>query len=578
MSYDEGKTRNRDGSRGRDRKPFRNDSEDGRRDSRPRDGRRDFKPRNRDDGKRDFKPRDRDDRRSGNGRDLKSGNGKKFGDRKYSGDRRDKKPVHEFSDKPRFEDSKESLKEEKTVVHNERKLSIPSTAQKILFKGVDFEENGKTDTALALYLHGIVLLSGGCEKNALRILRNAGRDEFDNVRERIADRCSEDALIVFDRLCYSLNSDYPTPVLDKGVSEGNPVAIYSKILLEELDGEDASIDVFVNAVDDKEEMVVNGLKLLVRKKDSVKAENHLKNLDNRKKKKQSLRGTFIKAMKGESYAVRELEKLSDEFKEAAFYKGYLTAHENGESEEYLRDNMESFRDVILSTASEFGISDTAYGKYLRAKRIQTNDGDWVHSMVAAYKAGSQEALEELRPVQTRKDVKASLETICLQKGDVEGLVRFFDGEDTACLDKYCSADPQRVIEVGRLLGGAREIDWLKRGFRNGNEACKDVLLSMVDDESRHGKLLVYALHDVGAELESAKLYFRMGDDPSLPSVKWLAKVCSDEEAKEYVRQQFEAKGDLETFESIFIEDGYKPKYSGKGRNNGGFRKGGKGRR
>ena len=131
MSYDEGKTRNRDGSRGRDRKPFRNDSEDGRTDSRPRDGRRDFKPRNRDDGKRDFKPRDRDDRRSGNGRDFKSGNGKKFGDRKYSGDRRDKKPVREFSDKPRFEDRKESLKEEKTVVHNERKLSIPSTAQKI---------------------------------------------------------------------------------------------------------------------------------------------------------------------------------------------------------------------------------------------------------------------------------------------------------------------------------------------------------------------------------------------------------------------------------------------------------------
>jgi len=366
MSYDEGKTRNRDGNRSRDRKSFRNDSEDGRRDNRSRDG------------KKDFKPRNRDDRRSGNGRDFKSGNRKKFGDRKSSGNSRDRSPVREFSDKPRFVDREESPKEEKTVVHNERKLSIPSTAQKILFKGVDFEENGKTDTALALYLHGIVLLSGGCEKNALRILRNAGRDEFDNVRERIAVRCSEDALIVFDRLCYSLNSDYPTPVLDKGVSEGNPVAIYSKILLEELDGEDASIDLFVNAVDDKEEMVVNGLKLLVRKKDSVKAENHLKNLDNRKKKKQSLRGTFIKAMKGESYAVRELEKLSDELKEAAFYKGYLTAHENGESEEYLRDNMESFRDVILSTASEFGISDTAYGKYLRAKRIQTNDGDWVH--------------------------------------------------------------------------------------------------------------------------------------------------------------------------------------------------------
>jgi len=101
MSYDEGKTRNRDGNRSRDRKSFRNDSEDGRRDNRSRDG------------KKDFKPRNRDDRRSGNGRDFKSGNRKKFGDRKSSGNSRDRSPVREFSDKPRFVTGRNHLRRRK---------------------------------------------------------------------------------------------------------------------------------------------------------------------------------------------------------------------------------------------------------------------------------------------------------------------------------------------------------------------------------------------------------------------------------------------------------------------------------
>ena len=33
--------------------------------------------------------------------------------------------------------------------------------------------------------------------------------------------------------------------------------------------------------------------------------------------------------------------------------------------------------------------------------------------------------------------------------------------------------------------------------------------------------------------------------------------CRDEDAKEYIRSHFESKGDLETFEYIFVDDGYK---------------------
>lgn len=595
----------------RDFRPRDGESGEGRRDFKPRD--RDFKPRDRDfkprdgdrkpygdrkfsgsrDGRRDFKPKDGERKPYGEKRDFKPRDGDR--ERKPYGEKRDFKP-RDRDFKPRDRDFKprdrdreyrpreftdsEAPQEQEAPVVKDTKVTIPSTAQKVLFKGVDYEANGKTDMALILYLHGTVMLSGGCEKNAIRMLRDAGSDEFDNIKERIESRCSEEAMIAFSRMCYSLNSEYDRSVLDNAYENGNKFAIYCKIMMEEVEGDDPSVDKFASYITEDEDTVVTGLKYLIRKKDnSEKAEEYLRKNEERKKVKRSIREIFVRAMKGSVSSINELEKLSDDFPEARFLRGYLDAFDNGEAEEYLREGMDQFRPLILSTATEFGISDTAYGKYLRAKKIQTDDGEWIHAMLGAYKLGSQEAMEELRPVQTRKDVKASLETICLANKDAEGLVRYYDGEDTACLDKYCSADPQRIFEIGRLLGGAREIDWLKRAYRNGNEECKNVLIKMADDESRRGKLLVYALHDVGAELESAKLYFAMGDDPTLPATKWLAKVCVDEEAKEYVRQQFEAKDDLATFESIFVDDGYVPKHSGKNfRGKGGFKKGGKGRR
>ena len=97
------------------------------------------------------------------------------------------------------------------------------------------------------------------------------------------------------------------------------------------------------------------------------------------------------------------------------------------------------------------------------------------------------------------------------------------------------------------LGGCSTI-----GMKPGKEMGQ----MKVQEEYRRCKQLVYALHDVGAEMDAAKLYFDMYGDRSLPSVKWLAKVCADEDAKRFVRSKFEEMGDLATFESIFVDDGY----------------------
>jgi hypothetical protein len=103
--------------------------------------------------------------------------------------------------------------------------------------------------------------------------------------------------------------------------------------------------------------------------------------------------------------------------------------------------------------------------------------------------------------------------------------------------------------------------------------CKEALIEKSKDEFYHTKKMIYALHDVGADMEAAKLYFEMEGDPEVPSVKWLKKVCSDEEVKEFVRKHYEETADLATFESIFEEDGYesRPKRRGGGPRGSGSR-------
>lgn len=440
-----------------------------------------------------------------------------------------------------------------TKPEQEFRFTIPSTPERMLFKGIDCEVNGRRDLALVLYLHGAARLSGGCENNAVRLLREMGSAEFPTARGRVAKNYTGDVLVAFDYLCSTIDGGYDRGFLRAQADEGNMLAIYSRIRLGEVEGDDPCIDVFASGADGNGKMVVDGLKILVRKKDSVKAEGCLKAIEKREKTRQSIRPAFVRALKGDAQSVRRLEELSPEFPEAGFLAGYLDADDK---ESYLREGMGSFQTTVLSVVPELGISDTPYGRYLAAKRLQTEGEDWIPRMIDAAAAGSEDAVADLMPVQNRKDVRKGLSSASLARGDAAGLVRYYDGEDTTYLDRYCAGNPTRTIEVGRLMGGTREIDWLKRGCIEGIPECRDELVSLASSEDRRCKQLVYALHDVGAEMDAAKLYFDMYGDRSLPSVKWLAKVCADEDAKRFVRSKFEEMGDLATFESIFVDDGY----------------------
>ena len=535
----------RDGDRG-DRKPRTADRRHG-------DGRGD-----RGGPRRDFKdkPRGRDFGDRPRGRDSKDRpRGKDFGDRRRDRDFRDDRDHRNPRDDRRREDPTEN----KPTERQETVLTIPSTPQRILFKGVDCEVNGRRDLAMVLYLHGAAMMSRGCENNALRMLREMGPGEFSTVRGRVAKSCPQDAMIAFDYLCATLDGNYDRSALDAAAEAGNHLAIYFKIRMEEIEGDDPLIDVFASGPDEK--MVEDGLKLLVRKKDSVRAEELLRELEHRRKLRQSIRTEFIRAVKDDRTARRRLEELSATFPEAKYLLGYL---DTSDREGYLRDGMSEHGDIILSMAHELGISDTPFGKYLSAMKLRSDGEEWIPAMISAAAAGSDEALAELGPVQTRRDVRKGLCSIYLTRGDMAGLIKCYDGEDMSYLERFCAGDPMRMIDVGRHMGGSREVDWLRKCCLDGSAECRDALVAIASVEDRRNKQLIYTLHDVGADLDAAKLYFDMYGDPALPAVKWLAKVCEDEEAKEYVRSRFEEMGDLRTFDSIFVDDGYR-KRDGKGR-------------
>lgn len=542
----------------------------GRRDFEPRDGeRKEFRPRDGDDrGKREFRPRDRDDRGRG---DFRPRNGGGRGDRRGSRDNRDRNGRDDRRGDREFRPREERTEEPKPM--QEQKLTIPSTPQRILFKGVDCEVNGRTDLAMVLYLHGAVMHSKGCENNAVKMLRTMGPGEFSTVRGRVAKMCSEDAMIEYDYLCWTVDRTYDRSAVDAAAEAGNNLAIYCRIREEEVEGDDPCIDVFASGHSENPERVEEGLRFIARKKDSAKAERQIELIEDRKKLRQSLRGTFVKARKGDRGSMHKLEELSGMFPEAGFLRGFLDAEDQ---EQYLKDNYGEHRDTMVNMEAEFCIQDRPFGMFLKAKKLQKNEEEWIPLMIEAAKAGSDEAMEELKPVQNRRDVRKSFSSIYLANGDVAKLVESYDGADTFWLDKYCEGDMERIAEVGRTMGGAREIDWLKKNYRDGIEGCRDLLIDLASVEDRQCKQLVYALHDVGADVSAAKLYFEMFGDPTLPAIKWLAKVCQDEAAKEYVRSQFESMGDLATFDSIFVDDGYfdKGQRRGSGGRSGG-RQGGR---
>lgn len=498
------------------------------------------------------KPSDRGGHRErgpgkGGRRDFKGGKGPR------DGQRRDRRPRDDRGDRRRGDVKPEQKPQE-------YRLTIPSTPEKILFKGIDCEVNGRKDLALTLYLHGAARLSGGCETNAQRMLREMGRKEFPSARGRVAKSSPEDVLVAFDYICATLDEGYDRTFLDQRSLDGNPLATYSLIRLDAIDGDDPRIDTFASAQDER--MVEEGLKRLVRKKDSERAASQLEALSERRKLRQTIRPAFVRAMKGDRQSLARLNELSSSFPEAGFLARYIGADDR---EDYIRNGLKDYRGTVMSVVSELGLGDSPFGRFLAAKRLQVEGEEWIPRMVDAAVAGSEDAVAELQPVQNRKDVRRGLASMYLARGDAVGLVRCYDGEDASFLERYCAHSPVRTVEVARLMGTARGIDWLKKGFLDGMEECRDELVSMAGSGEHDCKQLVYALHDVGAELEAAKLYFRMYGDRSLPSVKWLAKVCADEEAREYVRSRFEEMGDMATFESIFVDDGYEKKGARQGR-------------
>ena len=144
-------------------------------------------------------------------------------------------------------------------------LTVPSTPQRILFKGIDCEVNGRKDLAMYLYLQGAVGMSGGCESNADRMLREAGKDQFPTIRGRVAKSCPPDAVLVFDYLCATIDNGYDTSALLSAAESGNTVAIHCLIRLDRVDGDSPLIDSLAAKVGEDEGRVIDGLKLVARR-------------------------------------------------------------------------------------------------------------------------------------------------------------------------------------------------------------------------------------------------------------------------------------------------------------------------
>ncbi len=434
---------------------------------------------------------------------------------------------------------------------------------------MDCQANGKDDLAMIMYLHGAVLMSKGCENNALSMLRNMGKENFAEKRATLQERCSEDALVEYDYLCYTLDRTYDRSFFDSRYSDGNRHAIYCKIRLEEVEGEDPVIDIFASDCGDDDPKVIDGLKLLKRKKDSVRAEKNLQRFEENKRLRQSVHTSFAHAMKGNQSAVRDLQRLAPRFPEAAFFLEYMDNRSKGTEMSWLKEKYPQFKELIISEEYHLNIKDTPFGLFLRAKNLQAKKEDWIPQMVKAAKAGSDEALEELIPLMYRPDIKRSVAEIYLARMDLDGLLSlYFDGfEDTMYLEKYCQSDRSLILKVGSRLGEQsveKEMDWYRVNARNGYTECRNELINRMHDKRYRSKAMIYALHDSGADMEAARLYFELemeGDD-SLPSVKWLRKVCETDAVKDFVHDHYEEKDDLTTFESIFIDDGYRKKSFG----------------
>ena len=544
---------------GGDSKPRDHDSRDFKTRSNYRNG--DRKPRERGSDKggyrdRDSKPRSGERRpfRNREDRDSRPRNG----DRRSFNDRRDRGAR---SDSRTFDREKAPREERADSGEETRRLTLPKDASRLLNRGIDCLVKGDDNTAMIMFLHGSVMMSEGCRNNAERILREAGKDSFQSIRSDIGPNCSEEALIEFDYLCIERDKGYDRTFFENEYSKQNTHAIYRKICLEEVEGDDPIIDVFASRYPEDKEKVVKGLDLLRRKKDSQSAEAHLTRIEDAIKLKQSVNVMFTRAMNGDARAVQELKENSKKVPEAAFYSEFLVARSEGNQVEWLRAKYPQYKDLIIAKQGEFKIQDTPFGMYLKAKSLESKKEEYMSVMMNSARAGCQEAIDELSTKMFRNDVRKCLAGIYLKENDLQNLMVVYQAglDDMYYLDQYCGDNKERILEVGAELGKqsvSKEIDWLKDHYDKGMNFCKDALIEKSHDDFYHTKKMVYALHDIGADMDAAKLYFDMEGNPEIPSVKWLKKVCADEETKEFVRQHYEERGEPEVFDSIFEEDGY----------------------
>ena len=543
---------------------------EGQGDRRPREGGKDFrkgprkdfgrKPRE-DSGERRKSFGDRRPREGGKDYDKRPRRESERRPRQGFGDR----PRRDFSDRKRDSAGRSDFHKEGAAPREEpqepRRLLLPQDASRLLYRGIDCLEKGDTDLAMVMFLHGSVMMSEGCENNADRILKDTGKKHFTELRSRIGPQCSEDALTEFDYLCIRRDADYDRTFFENEYSKGNTHAIYRRICLEEVEGDDPIIDEFAARYPDEDKKVMKGLELLKRKKDSESAAAHLQRIEDAIKLKQSVYVMFTRAMNGDARAVRELKENSKKVPEAAFFSEFLAAKTEGREVEWLRAKYPQYKDLIISRQGEFKIQDDPFGMFLKAKNLEMKKEEYMSIMMNAARAGCPEAMDELSNKMFRNDVRKCLAGIYLKNGDLTNLIIVYQAglDDMYYLDQYCGGDPDRILEVGRELGKqsvAKEIDWLKDHYDKGMEFCRQALVDKSTDDFYRSKKMIYALHDVGADREAAELYFEMEGDPEVPSVKWLKKVCGDDDVKEYVRKHYEDKGDLATFDSIFEDDGY----------------------
>jgi len=458
-----------------------------------------------------------------------------------------------------------------------RKHPIPQDPQKLLYKGIDLQIQGKTDIAMIMFLHGAVMMSEGCSKNAERIIDDAGKEGRGDLRGRIAPECTDEALVEFDYICISKDAGYPRQFFDEMCSAGSIHAIYRRICLGEVEGDDPIIDTFARAMPQDREKVMKGLEYLVRKKDSESAQRHIDSVKEMESLRQYVNSLFVKATKGKDDAREELATYAGRVPDADFFLGFLEARDSGNGAGWLKGQYPENADLIISKQAEFGISDDPFGKFLIAKNLQSKKEEWVPAMMTAAQAGSAEAVAELMPLAYRTDVARGIALMYAEAGDLDGLMSVYAAgyEDTYMLDKYCDGDGERILRVAyalRPLGRDREIAWL-RNHAGEDQPGREALIDRSREEEFRCKAMLYALHDVGADMEAAELYFEMEGAPDLPSFKWLEKLCSDDSVKEYIRQQYEARGDTETFDKIFEDDGYVRKHDMKRSGRGGFGKG-----